>query len=148
MRIRMTPAFNKKNIALLLVLLFVLIVAAVYPYAPSELSASDDSGLMRIVEVMTANTSLFVNLDGKICDYVKLENMGDAPVNLLGWGLSDHFNKAKYTFSECILQPTESVFVFLDRQWAGQRYLERYASFSLSSSGRTASARTSFKSPR
>ena len=137
MKIRKTPAFNKTNIGLMFAMLFILMLAAFYPYAPSEPSASGDYGSMGIVEVMTANTSLFVNSDGRICGYVKLKNTGDTPVNLLGWGLSDSFRKVKYMFSACILQPEESVFVFLDRVRADQRYQELYADFSLSSSGET-----------
>lgn len=137
MKIIITSKFNQNNVLLLSVLLLILIGILAIPSQNNNqiLSLSKDVGIVRIVEVMSTNISLCLNSDGVICDYVKLKNTSDTAVNLFGWGLSDSFSKMKFSFSECILQPDESIFVFLNQQQIDRSSLELYANFALSSSG-------------
>jgi len=56
---------------------------------PREYLAAD----LVITELMASNNSTLADGDGNFPDWIEIHNRGDAPVNLLGWSLTDNANK-------------------------------------------------------
>ncbi len=67
---------------------------------------------VRISEVMSGNRSTYLNKNGKLCDWVELENYGTVPVDLTGAFLSDNVQeRGKWRISKLILQPGERAII-------------------------------------
>ena len=134
-----TGRTNALLIAVFSALLVAVVVSGSLPDTrDAQPGAAWDGENVRIAEVMTDNESALINRDGLICDYAVLQNDGDAPVDLGGWGLSDRTYEIRYTFAPCTLGAGERLYVFFPGK---ERNLpegqERYARFGLSSAGET-----------
>lgn len=87
-----------------------------------------------ISEIMTDNDSVFPDQNGVYFDWVEIANMGDQPVNMREWGLSDRPDRILFLFPDTVLGAGEHLVVFLSGK--NQKYASAlHAAFKLSSLG-------------
>lgn len=73
------------------------------PAGPPQLDPSEE-GVLRISELMTKNRATLAK--GKdFPDWIELQNVSDAPLDLSGWGLSDGEGKEPWPLPEQTLEP-------------------------------------------
>ena len=93
---------------------------------------------LRLSEVMTSNGSTIVLADGEMPDWIEIENVSDAPVDLTGWAL---VNQAKpsnaFAFPGGTLGAGERVVVYCDNVRKSLVNGQYHAPFKLSASGAT-----------
>jgi hypothetical protein len=89
-----------------------------------------------ITEFMAVNDGVITDADGDNSDWIEISNVGDAPINLAGWRLTDNANNlSKWTFPSTPLAAGAIITVFAsskNRAVAGQ---ELHTNFGLSSDG-------------
>ncbi|MCP4631318.1 MAG: hypothetical protein GY855_00215 [candidate division Zixibacteria bacterium] len=86
-----------------------------------------------INELMANNTSSNADEMGDFDDWIEVANIGDSPINLLGLGLSDHWEgAADFIFPDTTLSPGEYIIVWADEE-PGEGSL--HAPFKLDSDG-------------
>lgn len=75
-------------------------------------------GMLRLNEIMAANSNIIHDEFGNFEDWIEIYNEGDVPVDLEGWGLSDNYNRPfKWTFpSGVVLKPGEHLLVWASGQ--------------------------------
>lgn len=94
-----TPWPYLVNIPLKFILILLSVVFWVHP---REVLAQS----VAINEVMASNNAFLADEDGDYEDWIELYNFGETPVNLLGYGLSDHISDPfKWIFPEVVLEP-------------------------------------------
>lgn len=96
------PISRKKTILFLLlsILLLALVLAAAWFFAPDASGGGFAEGgvsPLRISEYMAKNTA-YSSPDGRICDWVEIQNTSDAAFNLSGYRLTDDVTQAKFAF--------------------------------------------------
>ncbi len=70
-----------------------------------------------IIEFMASNDATLLDGDGETSDWIELFNAGDAPLDLLGWHLTDDdANLDKWTFPSVTLAPGAFLIVFASGQ--------------------------------
>ena len=96
--------------------------------APTPGFANDDAGRqeylrslpageadsLRISEIMGKNRSVFQAADGSFPDWIELENISGAAVNLGGWYLSDGEETYGCALQELILEPGQRLLILAD----------------------------------
>ena len=103
-------------------------------FRESQLKTNIGQSLI-ISEFMAINDSTLKDEDGDYSDWIEILNYGEAPVDLLGWALTDDEREPmKWRFPEGTLRPGEHLLVFASgkkRHSVG----ELHCSFKLSSKG-------------
>lgn len=91
-----------------------------------------------ISRVMTSNPSACYSLNGKYYDWLELENLGDEPVDLEGWKLTDAGDlRGAFTFGSAVLPPGGSLIVYCDKVPEGYAGSAIFTGFKLSANGET-----------
>lgn len=122
-------------VLLSLCLLIIVIVSYFFDTAGQSSFDISRSAHIKIIEVMTNNSSALINRDGIVADYAIIHNNSDTDINLDGWGLSDRPYEIRYSFSDCILEAGASKFVFFPGKGNSNSGVgELYTTFGLSSS--------------
>jgi hypothetical protein len=89
-----------------------------------------------INEIMAANNSTIADEDGDFEDWIELFNRGDQGVNLLGYGLSDDYERPfRWVFPELMLMPGEYLLVWASGKDKTSVNSPLHTNFSISSSG-------------
>lgn len=81
-----------KNVFLLIILLALIITMGFMYLGTGEtlqVYSDLDEPVILINEVMSCNKSTLVDFEGDSSDWIELVNLGDTPVNLEGYALSD-----------------------------------------------------------
>ena len=115
---------NIKFILITLLALILLIVASLFfskqssGVDPSDLPDDIDSKINKLVinEVMSSNSGVYVNSDGKPTDYIELYNGTSKTINLNGYGLSDRKDEIKWAFNDVSIEPGAYLVVSLDSE--------------------------------
>lgn len=119
----------QKTTKILILLLFVLLLAgcgkeeqkvpeAVPMPAPVPTAAVTDKsgeGCVIISELMVKNHAAVRAADGSYYDWIELENVSDAPLELAGYQLSDREDKAGFVFPAVTLSPGECLLVYASK---------------------------------
>lgn len=75
------------------------------------------SGAPIISEFMADNETTLADGDGVYSDWIEIQNVGDSPIDLLGWHLTDTAaSPTKWTFPSVVLQPGGQLIVFASGQ--------------------------------
>ena len=89
-----------------------------------------------INEVMAANNSTIADEDGDFEDWIELFNRGDQSVNLLGYGLSDDYERPfRWVFPEIIIMPGDYLLVWASGKDKNSVTSPLHTNFSISSAG-------------
>lgn len=95
------------------------------------------SGLIKLSEAMTVNTSTIADEDGQYSNWIEITNGRDSPVNIKDYGLSDDENSpSKWKFPDITLKPDQYMVIFAsgkDRYNPGKGTV--HTNFKLNSSG-------------
>ena len=96
------PVSRKTTIVFLLLsmVLLALLLAVAWLLAPETSGGGFAEGSatpLRISEYMAKNTA-YASPDGRICDWVEIQNTSDAPFNLSGYRLTDDVTQARFAF--------------------------------------------------
>ena len=94
----------------------------------AELPTAEEGDIL-ITELMTRNHATLQDQDGDFSDWIELQNMSGADINLEGWSLSDRDNRDGLVFPAYLL-PADSCFVVFAS--GKNRPLDLHAPFSLS----------------
>lgn len=95
-------------------------------------------GPVRLSEVMTGNRNSYVAEDGSTPDWIEVENVGDAEVDLAGYALAKSANAVNvFTFPAQKLSPGERVLVLADSRLRQDAGAALHAPFRLSAQGDT-----------
>ncbi|MGY6562676.1 MAG: CotH kinase family protein [Luteibaculaceae bacterium] len=87
-------------------------------------------------EIMASNGNTLADEDGDYEDWIELYNAGDAPVNLLGFGISDNPNQPyKWVFPHQFILPNQYLLVWASGKNRGGGNQPLHANFSISSTG-------------
>ena len=111
-----------------------LACAAVFAL-PDELN---DSYVLPVVvsRLMTSNPAACYSVDGEYYDWVELENIGEKPVDLRGWKLTDDSDlRDAYALRPGVLNPGESRRVYCADAPEGYEGDEEFTGFGLSNDG-------------
>ncbi len=94
-----------------------------------------ETGRLIISEVMADNLTTWPDADGVYYDYIEVQNVGDSPLSLAGYGLSNNIARPlRYRFPDITLASGGTVVVFA----AGKEYTgtdDRHADFGISKKG-------------
>lgn len=101
----------------------------------SEAAVSSGNTSLVISEVMSSNRTAFPDETGAFPDWIELTNVGDTPIQLEGYGLSDRSDKIIFIFPAMTLAPGEHVLVFASDENANTAVRPLHAKFKVSSSG-------------
>ena len=93
----------------------------------SPLPRDEDAEKIHISELMLRNRATLPDEDGDFPDWIELENVSDAAVELTGWRLTDKEEKTGWTFPKTLLGPGERLLLF-----ASGKDRDGHLSFSLS----------------
>lgn len=104
--------------------------------AGGTVSAAYYTGI-RVTELMSSNKSAYPDDQGLFSDWIEVSNLGESPESLLGFGLSDDGNRARFVFPDIMLQPGEILLVFASGVERTQPDAALHAPFKLSSAGET-----------
>ncbi len=96
---------------------------------PAPVLAPEETGVLRISELMVKNRATLMADDGGFYDWAELQNISDAPLSLAGWALSDGPDQKPWALPERTLEPGECCLIFAAGKDAA---LEGAASFALS----------------
>ena len=89
-----------------------------------------------INEILASNYEGITDKDGDSSDWIELYNAGTEPVNLNGWGLSDHPNNPfKWTFPDYTMQPGSYLIVWASGKNIARPNTQLHTNFSISSQG-------------
>jgi hypothetical protein len=90
-----------------------------------------------ITEFMAANDGgVLVDEDGDNSDWIELSNIGDAPIDLAGWHLSDDPNNLDlWTFPSQTLNPGQYIVVFASSKDRAVSGFELHTNFGLATAG-------------
>lgn len=89
-----------------------------------------------INELMASNVSTIADEDGDYEDWVELWNLGEDPVNLEGWGLSDTESEPfRWVFPAVILQPDEFMLVWCSKKDRAVAGAPLHTNYGISASG-------------
>lgn len=127
----MVPVNKKTKWTVLIATCAVLVLVLALSLLLSHGTGSDRVGAgehpLRISEYMSSNTA-YPNADGRICDWVEIENVSDKPFNVSGYRLSDDVTRSLYAFPAGTVIPAHGyIVVYCDAEASGGMY----ASFSL-----------------
>jgi len=106
---------SKKTFFIILVLALVISLCTLYvrPEEALQVYSEPDEPLIIINEVMPGNTSTLVDYEGDSPDWIELENLGDAAVDLEGYALSDDpSDPGKWIFPSVKIPPKGFLVVF------------------------------------
>ena len=110
-----------------LLLLLVALVAVLIIFAPGldltpaanvsgtevdEALAATGNTNLRISEVMSSNSTAYPDELGSFPDWIELTNVGDTPIALEGYGLSDRADKITFVFPDITINPGEYLLIF------------------------------------
>ena len=100
-------------------------------------AAASDAGAqtppLLLTEVMAANASTIADEDGDYPDWVEIVNLGQVPINLNGYGLTDNPSRPfKWAFGDVTIQPYQFLVVF-----ASSKARPLHASWAISAGGET-----------
>ncbi len=92
-------------------LFWVSAAAAVWAFSSVVAAAGPQ---VRLGEVMSADNAAFADEDGSFEDWIEVVNLGDAPAQLEGWGLTDDPSNSplKWTFPALTLKTNEHLLVW------------------------------------
>lgn len=120
-----TPIRNTLSLLALLAALALLI--SMLPTQPAVPSAArmasgkqekrygiPEDAPLRISEVMLHNIQAYPDETGAYCPWIEIENYGDNPLSIGGFGLSNERDRVLFTFPEIQLPPHGYVIVFCD----------------------------------
>ena len=111
-------------------------VTAVVAPSPISMIGGGVDGPVRINEFMADNAETLADQDGDDSDWAELLNATAAPVDLLGWGLSDDpADPFKWTFPSVTLQPGEYLVVFASDKNLTNPSGELHTNFKLTADG-------------
>lgn len=89
-----------------------------------------------INELMASNETTIADEDGDYEDWVELWNLGEDPVNLEGWGLSDTESEPfRWVFPAVILQPDEFMLVWCSKKNRAVADAPLHTNYGISASG-------------
>ena len=89
-----------------------------------------------INEVMASNETIIADNDGDYEDWVELWNLGDNPVNLEAWGLSDKASEPfRWVFPAVVLQPNQFMLVWCSKKDRAVAGAPLHTNFGISSDG-------------
>ena len=127
---------RRNTIGLLLLTLAIGLLAAGSALLLPDSGAAAGLPPVRIRQVMTANPSVCLSVDGAFYDWIQLENLGDAPVDLTGWRLTNRLDlRGAYVFEGLTLAAGEKTVVYCapaPEDYAGG---ERFTGFRLNADG-------------
>jgi len=106
---------SKKIFFITLVLALVITLGLMYLKTRETLAVYSEPGEPEIIinEVMSSNTSTLIDFEGDTPDWIELENLGDAAVNLEGYALSDDpSDPGKWIFPPVEIPPNGFLVVF------------------------------------
>lgn len=93
-------------------------------------------GPIRLNEIMTANSGVYVDADGETPDWIEVANIGNRPVSLKGYVLARSAKAGNvFVFPDMILQAGECALVLADSTLRDAVGSELHAPFRLSSDG-------------
>ena len=100
-------------------------------------SGADDAQLPVVINrVMTSNPAACFSVDGEYYDWIELENVSGAPVDLKGWKITDEADiRSAYEFRGGALAPGESKLIYCAEAPEGYAGDEVFTGFALSNNG-------------
>ena len=130
----MTKYVKLTALALLLMSFFVTVVHGQTSTTPI-LGSKSVYGVC-INELMASNETIIADNDGDYEDWVELWNLGEYPVNLEGWGLSDKESEPfRWVFPAAILQPDEFMLVWCSKKDRAVAGAPLHTNYGISSDG-------------
>lgn len=82
--------------------------------APAAPAVSEYAGRLVISELMAKNTASVMDNTGAFPDWIELENVSDAPIELTGFTLADGEDKAGWALPLYTLAPGEQLVIYAD----------------------------------
>lgn len=100
-------------------------------------SSSTTTGSDPVInEIMTANLGTTEDDDGDFSDWIELFNPGDQSVNLVGYGLSDDYDRPfRWVFPDVTLEPGEYLLVWASGKDRSNASEPLHTNFAISSDG-------------
>ena len=99
-------------------------------------SGNQDDARIVISEFMANNDATILDEDGDTPDWIELKNLGDVPIDLAGYALTDeHDNLSKWTFPSVVLPPGSHLLVFASGKNRTDPASELHTNFALERTG-------------